>query len=53
MASGYKQKISVAQAWRDRRSTLDMLPVFHLAPYRIHTHVAITLPSLLLARTVE
>ncbi len=35
------------------KSTLDMRPVFHRAPHRIHAHVAITVLSLLLARTVE
>jgi hypothetical protein len=31
MALGYKQMIRVAQAWRDKKSTLDMRPVFHWA----------------------
>ena len=30
-----------------------MRPVFHWAPHRIHAHVAITVLSLLLERTVE
>lgn len=33
------------------KSTLDMRPVFHWAPHRIHAHVAITVLSLLLERT--
>ena len=37
----------------DMKSTLDMRPVFHWAPHRIHAHVAITVLSLLLERTVE
>lgn len=53
MALGYKQMIRVEQAWRDMKSTLDMRPVFHWAPHRIHAHVAITVLSLLLERTVE
>jgi hypothetical protein len=53
MALGYKQMIRVEQAWRDMKSTLDMRPVFHWAPHRIHSHVAITVLSLLLERTVE
>ena len=53
MALGYKQLIRVEQAWRDMKSTLDMRPVFHWAPHRIHAHVAITVLSLLLERTVE
>ena len=53
MALGYKQMIRVEQAWRDMKSTLDMRPVYHWAPHRIHAHVAITVLSLLLERTVE
>lgn len=53
MALGYKQLMRVEQAWRDLKSTLDMRPVFHWAPHRIHAHVAITVLSLLLERTVE
>jgi len=53
MALGYKQMIRVEQAWRDMKSTLDMRPVFHWAAHRIHAHVAITVLSLLLERTVE
>ena len=30
-----------------------MRPVFHWAPHRIHAHVAITVLSLLLERTIE
>jgi hypothetical protein len=53
MALGYKQLMRGEQAWRDMKSTLDMRPVFHWAPHRIHAHVAITVLSLLLERTVE
>lgn len=53
MALGYKQMIRVERAWRDMKSTLDMRPVFHWAPHRIHAHVAITVLSLLLERTAE
>jgi transposase len=53
MALGYKQLMRVEQAWRDMKSALDMRPVFHWAPHRIHAHVAITVLSLLLERTVE
>jgi hypothetical protein len=35
------------------KSTLDMRPVFHWAPQRIHAHVAITVLSLLLERSTE
>ena len=48
MALGYKQMLRVEQAWHDIKGTLDMRPVFHLAPHRIHAHVAITVLSLLL-----
>ena len=53
MALGYKQLMRVEQAWRDMKSTLDPRPVFHWAPHRIRAHVAITVLSLLLERTVE
>ena len=53
MALGYKQLMRVEQAWRDMKSTLDMRPVFHWAAHRIHAHVAITVLSLLLERSVE
>lgn len=53
MALGYKQLIRVEQAWRDMKSTLDMRPVFHWAPHRIHAHVSITVLALLLQRSAE
>ena len=53
MALGYKPLLRVEQAWRDMKSTLDMRPVFHSAPHRIHAHVAITVLALLPARTAE
>jgi hypothetical protein len=53
MALGYKQLLRVEQAWRDMKSTLDVRPVFHWAPHRIHAHVAITVLALLLERTAE
>ena len=53
MALGYKQLQRVEQAWRDMKSVLDMRPVFHWAPHRIHAHVAITVLALLLERTAE
>ena len=43
----------VEQAWRAMKSTLDLRPVFHWAAHRILAHVAITVLSLLLERTVE
>jgi len=53
MALGYKQLMRVEQAWRDMKSGLELRPVFHWAPHRIHAHVAITVLALLLERTAE
>jgi len=53
MALGYKQLQRVEEAWRDMKSGLDLRPVFHWAPHRIHAHVAITVLSLLLERAAE
>lgn len=53
MALGYKQLQRVEQAWRDMKSVLELRPVFHWAPHRIHAHVAITVLALLLERTAE
>jgi hypothetical protein len=35
------------------KSGLELRPVFHWAPHRIHAHVAITVLALLLERTAE
>ena len=53
MALGYKQQKRVEEAWRTMKSGLKMRPVFHWAPHRIHAHIAITVLSLLLERTIE
>ena len=53
MALGYKQQQRVEEAWRTMKSGLKMRPVFHWAPHRIHAHIAITVLSLLLERTIE
>jgi len=53
MALGYKQQQRVEEAWRSMKSGLKMRPVFHWAPHRIHAHIAITVLSLLLERTIE
>lgn len=53
MALGYKQQQRVEEAWRTMKSGLRMRPVFHWAPHRIHAHIAITVLSLLLERTIE
>jgi transposase len=53
MALGYKQQQRVEEAWRTMKSGLKMRPVFHWAPQRIHAHIAITVLSLLLERTIE
>jgi len=53
MALGYKQLQRVEESWRDMKGGLDLRPVFHWAPHRIHAHVAITVLGLLLERTAE
>ena len=53
MALGYKQQQRVEKAWRTMKSGLRMRPAFHWAPHRIHAHIAITVLSLLLERTIE
>jgi len=53
MALGYKQLQRVEESWRTMKSGLRMRPVFHWAPHRIHAHIAISVLSLLLERTVE
>ena len=53
MALGYKQQQRVEEAWRTMKSGLKRRPVFHWAPHRIHAHIAITVLSLLLERTIE
>lgn len=53
MALGYKQQQRVEECWRTMKSGLKLRPVFHWAPHRIHAHVAITVLSLLLERTIE
>ncbi|MDA8093421.1 MAG: IS1634 family transposase [Betaproteobacteria bacterium] len=53
MALGYKQLQRVEECWRTMKSGLNMRPVFHWAPHRIHAHIAITVLSLLLERVAE
>jgi hypothetical protein len=53
MALGYKQLQRVEEAWRSMKSGLNLRPVFHWAPHRIHAHVAITVLALLLERMAE
>jgi len=53
MALGYKQLQRVEEAWRSMKSGLNLRPVFHWAPHRIHAHVAITVLALLLERVAE
>jgi hypothetical protein len=53
MALGYKQLQRVEEAWRSMKSGLNLRPVFHWAPHRIHAHVAITVLALLLERLAE
>jgi hypothetical protein len=53
MALGYKQLQRVEEAWRSMKSGLNLRPVFHWAPHRIHAQVAITVLALLLERMAE
>jgi len=53
MALGYKQLMRVEQAWRTLKSGLQLRPVFHYVPHRIHAHVSLTVLSLLLERVAE
>ena len=53
MALGYKQLLRVEEAWRTMKSGLRLRPVYHWAPNRIHSHVAITVLGLLLERVAE
>jgi transposase len=53
MALGYKQQQRVEKAWRTMKSGLKMRPGYPWAPHRIQAHIAITVLSLLLERTIE
>lgn len=53
MALGYKQLQRVEESWRDLKSGLNLRPVFHWAPHRIHAHVALSVLALLLERVAE
>lgn len=53
MALGYKQLQRVEEAWRKLKSGLNLRPVYHWAPHRIHAHVALTVLALLLERVAE
>lgn len=53
MALGYKQLQRVEEAWRQLKSGLNLRPVYHWAPHRIHAHVALTVLALLLERVAE
>jgi transposase len=53
MVLGCKQQQRVEQAWRTTKSALNMRPVYHWAPHRIHAHIAITVLSLLPERVIQ
>lgn len=53
LALGYKQLMRVEEAWRTLKSVLRMRPVFHWAPHRIHSHIFLTVLSLLVERVME
>jgi len=53
LALGYKQLLRVERCWRQLKGGLQMRPVRHYRPWRIHAHVSIAVLSLLLERIVE
>ncbi len=53
LALGYKQLMRVEDCWRTLKSALRMRPVFHWRPWRITTHVTLSVLGLLLERVVE
>ena len=50
---GYKQLLRVEAAWRQLKSGLRLRPVFHFRPWRIHSHISLTVLGLLLERIAE
>jgi len=53
MALGYKQLQRVEECWRSMKSGLQMRPVYHHAPHRIHAHVRLCVLALLIERMAE
>lgn len=53
LALGYKQLQRVEEAWRTLKSGLRIRPVFHHAPHRIKSHIALNVLALLLERIAE
>ena len=50
---GYKQLLRVEAAWRDMKGGLQMRPVHHHVPHRIHAHIRLCVLALLLERMAE
>lgn len=53
MALGYKQLMRVEECWRQLKSGLRLRPVYHWRPWRIESHVSISVLGLLLERIAE
>ena len=53
LALGYKQLLRVEACWRTLKSGLRIRPMFHFRPWRIQSHVGLSVLALLLERIVE
>jgi hypothetical protein len=53
VALGYKNLLEAERGFRDLKSTLELRPVFHRLPHRIHAHVLLCWLALLLIRVAE
>jgi len=53
VALGYRQLAEVERSFRTLKSTLDLRPLYHRLPERIHAHVLLCWLALLLVRVVE
>lgn len=53
LALGYKQLLRVEACWRTLKSGLRIRPMFHFRPWRIQSHVGLSVLALLLERIIE
>jgi len=53
VALGYKQLLEVERAFRTLKTTLELRPLYHRLPERIHAHVLLCWLALLLVRVAE
>ena len=53
IAEGYKALYAAERGWRDLKTGIDLRPVFHHKPQRIHAHVQLCWLALLLMRVAE